>query len=346
MSVRALARQLGISATAVSLALQDSPRVSPALRAKVRRAARAAGHVPNARLGELMREVRHSGGPGYRATLGVVALFPEEEPWRERPVYEHLGAMQEGARMRAAAHGYKLENFWLTAPGMTPERLARILETRGIHGLFCLGSLEPEAVFPPALRKFAVVTQGASIPERMHRVVSHFVADARTVLAETVRRGYQRPGLVILVSGDRRTDHLYSATFLSHQERAETRPPVPILRAEEWREADFHAWFTRHRPDVLVVHQYATYLAGLAGYLAKRRLRVPQDVGVVLLDKNPDPARYAGICQDPARIGATAVELLLGRLFLRDMAVPEYPKIELVVGTWNEGTTLRAAVRT
>ncbi len=345
MSVRALARQLGISATAVSLALQDSPRISAALRAKVRRAARAAGHVPNARLGELMREVRQSGGPGYRATLGVVSLFPEEEPWLERPAYEHLGALLAGARSRAAAHGYKLENFWLKAPGMTPERLARILEARGIQGLFCLGSLEPEEVFPSALRRFAVVTQGASIPERMHRVVSHFVADARTVLAETVRRGYARPGLVILVSGDRRTDHLYSATFLSHQERAETRLPVPVLRAEEWQEAEFDAWFRRYGPDVLIVHQYAPYLAAIEGYLAKRKLRVPRDVGIVLLDKNPDPARYAGICQDPGRIGAMAVELLLGRLFLRDLAVPEFPKVELVVGTWNEGRSLRAPER-
>jgi LacI family transcriptional regulator len=342
MSVRSLARQLGISPTAVSLALQDSPRVSPALRAKVRRLARAAGHVPNARLTELMREVRHSAVPQYRATLGVMSLFPEEEPWRENSTYQHLGVMLEGARERAAAHGYKLENFWLKAPGMTAERFAAILDARGIRGLFCLGSLNPEEAFPRELRKFAVVTQGASIPERMHRVVSHFVADARTVLQETSRRGYVRPGLVILVSGDRRTDYLYSASFLSHQERAGTNPPLPVLRAEAWDEAEFHAWLGAHRPDVLIVHQYGPYLEALERYLARRKLRVPRELGLVLLDKNPAPARYSGVCQDPGRIGATAVDLLLGRLLLRDFAKPHHPKIELVVGKWNEGRTLRA----
>eukprot|EP01035_Chromulina_nebulosa_P039626 gene39626-53573_t len=184
MSVRALARKLGISATAVSLALRDNPRISPELRAKVRHAAQAEGHVPNAKLAELMSAVRLSAQPRYHATLGVVSLFPEEEPWRQNPIYGHLEPMLNGARAHAALRGYQLENIWLKAPRMTPRRCAAILEARGIHGLFCLGSLEPDECFPPALQRFAVVTQGASIPGRMHRVVSHFAADARTVFAE------------------------------------------------------------------------------------------------------------------------------------------------------------------
>jgi DNA-binding LacI/PurR family transcriptional regulator len=345
MSVRAIARQLGLSATAVSLALRGSPRVSAAVRARVEKAARAAGHVPNARLTELMREVRQSAAPQYRGTLGALWLFPEEEPWRERPIYEHLGLLLEGARARAEAHGYRLENFWLKAPGMTPRRLAEILAARGIRGVFCLGSLDPEERFPAALRRFAVVTQGVSIPEEMHRVVSHFTADARTLWGELQRRGYRRPGLGILVSGDRRTDHLYSATFLSEQERAGTAAPVPILRAETWDEGEFARWFDAHRPDAIVLHQYADYVRAAEAFLARRKLRVPRDVGLALLDKIPDRARYAGICQDPVRIGAMAAELLLGRLLLHDLATPEYPKVELVVGAWNEGTTLRGVGR-
>jgi len=341
MSVRAIARQLGLSATAVSLALRGSPRVSAAVRARVEKAARAAGHVPNARLTELMREVRQSAAPRYRGTLGALWLFPEEEPWRERPTYEHLGLLLEGARRQAEAHGYRLENFWLKAPGMTPRRLAEIMDARGIRGVFCLGSLDPEERLPAALRRFAVVTQGVSIPEKMHRVVSHFTADARTLWGELQARGYRRPGLGILVSGDRRTDHLYSATFLSEQERAGTAAPVPVLRAETWDEGEFARWFDAHRPDAIVLHQYADYIRAVDAFLARRKLRVPRDVGLALLDKIPDRARYAGICQDPVRIGAMAAELLLGRLLLHDLATPEYPKVELVVGAWNEGKTLR-----
>ncbi len=343
MSVRSLARELGVSPTAVSLALQGSPRVSPALREKVRRLAISQGHVPNARLTELMREVRQSAAPAYRATIGLISLFPEERPWIERPLYVHLGVVRDGARERAEAHGYKLEDFWVKRPGMTPDRLAAILGARGIRGLLCLGSLDPEERFPAALKSFAVVTHAASIPDRLHRVVSHFVADARTLFEELLRRGYRRPGLVILVSGDRRTDHLYSATFLSHQERKFARPPVPILRAEAWDEAEFSAWQTRHRPDVIVLHQYESYTTAVEDWLARRRIAVPRDIGLALLDKIPDRRRHAGICQDPTLIGATATEMLLGRMLLGDFGVPERPKVELVQGSWNEGQTLRPA---
>ena len=341
MSVRSIARDLGVSATAVSLALKNSPRVSADLRAAVRQAATASGHVPNARLAELMREVRQSVGPTYRATVGVITLFPEERPWVENPSYGHLELVLEGAREAAEAHGYKLEHFWVKRPGLSPTRLRTILEARGIRGLFCLGSLDPEERFPAALKKFAVVTHASSIPDPLHRVVSHHAADARTVFERLLRLGYKRPGLVILNSGDRRTDHLYSATFLGHQERKFAAPPVPILRAETWNETEFAAWFTAHRPDVLVLHQYASYLAEMEACLARRRVRVPRDVGLVLLDKNPDRSRYAGIYQDPRRMGAVAAEMLLGRVMLRDFGPPLSPKVELVQAQWNEGRTLR-----
>lgn len=341
MSVRSIARELGVSATAVSLALKDSPRVSAELRAAVRGAAAAAGHVPNARLAELMSEVRQSSGPTYRATLGVISLFPEERPWIENPTYSHLQLVLAGARAAVESHGYKLEDFWVKRPGLSPARLRAILEARGIRGLLCLGSLDPEERFPAALKKFAVVTHASSIPDPLHRVVSHHSADARTLFDELLRRGYARPGLVLLVSGDRRTDHLYSSTFLGHQERKFAAPPVPILRAETWDEAEFAAWLAAHRPDVLVLHQYASYLEKVEAQLARQRIKVPRDLGLALLDKNPDRQRYSGICQDPTRMGAVAAEMLLGRIMLRDFGPPVSPKIELVQGRWNEGRTLR-----
>lgn len=340
MSVRSLARELGVSATAVSLALQNSPRISPQLRRAVQQLAKRRGHVPNARLAALLSEVRQSATAEYRATLGVISLFPEERPWIERPLYAHLGRVVAGARERAEEHGYKLEELWVKQPGLTPERLGEIIDARGISGLLCLGSLDPDERFPPALQRFAVVTHAASIPDPLHRVLSDFARDGRLVYDELVARGYRQPGLCILGSGDRRTDHLYSATFLSHQERKFAGGRVPVLRAEEWNEAEFAGWFDRHAPDVVVLHQYETYTAAVEAFLARRKWRVPRDVGLALLDKMPSP-RFSGIRQDPFRIGAVATEMLLGRLLLRDFGPPAVPKIELVPGEWNEGETLR-----
>ncbi|MFZ9839483.1 MAG: hypothetical protein ACO3JJ_13215 [Opitutaceae bacterium] len=76
-------------------------------------------------------------------------------------------------------------------------------------------------------------------------------------------------------------------------------------------------------------------------FLARRKLRVPRDVGLALLDKIEDRARPAGRWEDPVRIGAMAAELRLGRVRLHDLTTGEQPKVELVGGAWDEGKTLR-----
>lgn len=90
-----------------------------------------------------------------------------------------------------------------------------------------------------------------------------------------------------------------------------------------------------------MLHQYETYVAQLMAWLTRKRIAVPRDLGVALLDKNPDLARFSGICRDLGLQGAVATEMLLGRLLLRDFGLPESPKVELVQGSWNEGATIR-----
>ncbi len=342
MTVRALARQLGLSATAVSLALKDSTRISEPVRRKVQALAAASGYVPNARLTELMREVRGSTAPGYRATLGAFSLYPSEHPWKER----NWGFLEEaliGATERAQTHGYRLDYFWLKQPGFSAARLRTILKARGIEGLFCLGSLDPEEEMPAELGEFAMVTYAASIPTPLHRVASHFARDARTLFEELRRRGYVRPGLALLTQGDRRTDYSYSSTYLGFWERLLEPPVVPILRNDTWDETAFEHWFTTHRPDVIVLHQRPEFLDGVRRCLQRRGLRIPQEIGLALLDLNPDTAYYSGIRQTPRLMGATAAELLIGRVLLRDFGRPAHPKVELVLGRWNEAGTLRPA---
>lgn len=341
MSLRALARELGVSATAASLALKNSDRVSTALRDKARRLAKARGYIPNARLAEMMSEVRRSHVPGYRGALGLISLFPEERPWIERPLWSHLGVILDGARQTAASHGYALEQFWFKAPRMTARRLGQILETRGIQGIFCLGSLDPEETLPAALTKFAVVTQGATIPGSIHRVLSDFTTDARVIFDQLLARGYRRPGFVMQNHADRRTDYLYSAAFLGHQERFFQEAPIPIYRRETWDKTSFSTWFRRFRPDVIVLHHDPDFVTAMESFLAGLSLSVPRDVGLAVLDRIKDRKRYSGICQDPHRIGAIAVEMLIGRVLLHDFGTPVVPKIELVRGSWNEGLTLR-----
>ncbi len=339
MSLRALARKLGVSSTTVSLALRDSPRVSPELTARIKRLAQAANYVPNARLAELMTEVQRGTSSAFRASLGIFSLYPQKEPWRDHP---HLKVLIEQGTATARQHGYLAEYFWFKQPGLSPERFRAILRARNTCGLFCLGSADPDELYPDQLRDLAVVTFAASIRSRLHRVASHCAADAATLFDQLLARGYRRPGLALLVHGDRRTAYAYSATYLSVVERLlPAARALPILRADTWDAAAFDHWFTAHRPDVIVLHQDFPYIQGVEHCLRRHRLQVPRDVGLALLDKIPDRTRYSGICQSIPRMATAAVELLISRMRIGDLRTPDYPKIELVIGDWNEGRTLR-----
>ncbi len=342
MTIRAIARQLGVSSAAVSLGLRNSPRVSEKLRARIAALAKSSGYIPNVRVAELMSEIRKAHKPAYRATLGAFSLYAEEKPWLGQP---HLKEMLDAAIATAEACGYRMEYFWLKKPGLSPERFCAIMRARGIQGLFCLGSLDPEEKLPEPLRQFAIVAQGPSVGEKLHRVLTNSAGDARELLTELVARGYRRPGFIVVPSGDQRGNHVYSSTFLGFQERGVfAAPHVPILRAETWDEARFHAWRDAHQPDVLVLHQLPDYVRAVDTALKHRKVKVPAQLGIALLNaaEKSSPA-HTGIFQHGPTCAALAAEMLMARVHLRDFGPVTTAKIELFDGRWREGTTLRAA---
>ena len=77
----------------------------------------------------------------------------------------------------------------------------------------------------------------------------------------------------------------------------------------------------------LMLHQRPEFLDGVRRCLQRRGLRIPQEIGLALLDLNPDTAYYSGIRQTPRLMGATAAELLIGRVLLRDFGRPAHPKV-------------------
>lgn len=323
----------------VSLALRHSARISKAARDKIHAIARAQGHVPNPRVSELMRELRQVNSSGPHGTLALIGLFNEAEPERRRG---HLSNVIAGARKRANAMGYGLERFWLRAPGMTPRRLRGILEARGINGIFCLGSEDPNEVFPPELDRFAIVTHGLTVTAPIHRVASHHHADANLLLDRLKQRGYRRPGLIIEPEWDLRTGHIYSAAFLLFQEQADGRITVPILRMGAWNAASLRVWLRDHRPDVIVINQPTAFYAELETFLGRAKIHVPRDLGVATLGVRTGPARYAGVGQDMELIGNCAIDMLMARISQRDFGFSNQRKTELVEGRWFEGRTLRA----
>lgn len=342
MSMRSLAREAGVSPMTVSLALRHSARVSKAVRDRIHALARARGHVLNPRVSELMRELRQVRSTGTHGTLALIGLFPEPEPERLHP---HLRTLIAGAQRRAAEVGYRLERFWLRAPGMTPRRLRGILEARGITGILCLGGSDVEESFPRELDRFALVTHGLTVAAPIHRVASHHHADAKVLIDQLAARGYRRPGLLIHPDWEKRTAHIYSAALLFFQAQTDGQITVPVLHMEGWDEAALRQWRRKHQPDVIVINQPTAFYQDLEDYFRREGIRLPRDLGVATLGVRTGPARYAGMGQDHELIGRCSIDMLMARISQRDFGFSPHPRTEFVEGRWHEGRTIRPASR-
>src|ERR1043166_524667 len=129
---RDLARALGVSQGAVSLALRGDLSVSKALRQRTQRLAKRLTYRPNPYVNSLMAQVRSSRRIRAKGVIAVVVDHYPEEKWRKHESYR---VYLNGAAQTAERLGYPLECFFLAASGLSATRIDQILHARGIRGL-------------------------------------------------------------------------------------------------------------------------------------------------------------------------------------------------------------------
>ncbi len=336
-TIRSLARRLRLSVATVSEALRDSPRVRPATRQRVQRAARAAGYERNPLLGAALSAVRRARHHQYRGTL---ALIDTDEPDRALylPFHREIAA---GAETRAQELGFRTELFWLgeRAPALPLKRLPGVLLARGIAG----------AVLPPfhTARDFggfdfsriaAVQMDHCLTRPRLHTILPDHYVSMMAVLAQLERRGYRRIGLCMEERKDTRVKLKWSAAFHAHfRSRDGTGPAVPSLIAPHLTEEVFVDWHRQHRPDAIVGHRQA-----MVEWLARIGVKVPRDVGFVNLNLTERTAPCAGLDLGPRRLGAAAIETVVAMLHRQERDVPAHPQTITLEADWFDGPTVRA----
>ena len=69
---------------------------------------------------------------------------------------------------------------------------------------------------------------------------------------------------------------------------------------------------------------------------------VPKDIGVVILSCHTKDDTVSGIFEFPKLLGAQAAEILVRKIMLNEVGLPEHPLTFSVNGMWNPGTTVRS----
>ncbi len=336
VSLRDVARAVGVSHVTVSLALRGDPRVSEKRRLQVAAAAKRLGYRPDPMLASLSA-YRHSKRPvTIHSVIAWLNQWPDPKAWRR---FQEFAAYWRGAQEAGATLGYRLEEFVLDRE-MTGARLEKILTTRNVRGIL----LPPHAHgfrlagFDWGL--FSVVRFGVSVDQpRVHVVTSDQMNCATLAFARIRERGYRRIGFVTSRVHDRNTGGNFRAGYLAIQDAtlpvaAHLEPLILEERDAVLDERALRPWLRRWRPDAIIttdprVHAMLTDLG----------IEVPRDLAAAalsVLDGNFD----AGVDQNSHETGQVAMRTLAGLIHQNERGIPRYCRRILVEGRWVDGESL------
>jgi len=336
-TLRSLAAEAGVSVATMSFALRGVPEVSAATRNRLQQFAASRGYRLNPLIAAVYSQVR------TRKSRGDHDVIAYLNTWRPKRLWETCNTktgQYRGAAQRAAELGFRLENFWLHEPGMTPARLAQILRARGIRGIL-IGPLQNqnEALDLP-WADFSLATIGYSLhaPALSRACHAHFRGMYRA-MEELIARGYRRIGYVTSKDLEERVNSLWGAAYRFNQHALAARHRIaPLVFDGEADATVLQQWLADNRPDGIV-----NALPGVFELLTKLNRQIPGDLGFVHLDlpTHLKAAGVAGIDQLWEIVGAGALELVASQMYTNVCGLPGHPVTQLVEGSWIEGVTLR-----
>jgi len=337
VTIRQLAVLAGVSRTTVSLALRNHPSIPSRTRQKILKVAEKAGYRPDPVVSSLMNHLRVQRSKRLTEKIAYLTFWREADKWKKN--VNEFGYFN-GCCNRAQELGYEIEHFWAKEPGINASRLSSILYSRGVRGVILaplpihLGHVSLE------WDKFASVALGLTVLKpSMHRVSHAYHEGMMLALRMLKHHGYQRFGFVNLAVYNRRAKYGWLSGFLTYLYQFQPAPSshVPPLLMEEWSQPAFARWLRRYKPDVLISNtQEALDTSRAMG------LNVPRDIGYICLHRLLSTDPWAGVHRFPERIGAAAVDVLVGQLQNNELGLPAFPKTVLIEGEWQDGPSIRA----
>jgi LacI family transcriptional regulator len=335
-TLREISELTGVSRMAVSLALRGKNGVSEATRRKVHQAAKKLGYEPDPEVAKLMSRIRSRQSQDTQSCIALLTSGHSSDDWKHFTTEKKY---VQGAVERARKYGYRMEPFWIDDPEVTPDRLSRILWSRGIEGVIIaplmrrlVEGVSREIELDFTLFSMVEISETIESPELDRAIHDQYTSMIR-VLDELNDLGYQRPGLVIEDALDLRVNGKWTAAYLYVKRRRKYL--LPPLVTEGRTQTAFNRWYKKYQPDVVISVDRLGF-----DFIQKAGLDIPKNVSYATLDldsRNLDSSRIAGIDQNSRRVGAAAVDMLVAAIQRGHRGIPDHPTRMEIEGTWKPG---------
>jgi len=322
-----LARELGVDASTVSLALRGDPRVASATRERVLRLAERRGYVRDPGLSALAERRWRAGERSGGVNWGYLRFARSDRSVEESPIFQ---ACQTAAERR----GFPLIPLAVT-PKATAQQINRRLRDLGIRGVLVdpAESLERSRGWSwDQLRwDWAAWVQAADGPEALpvHGVATNAFRSTVQALQRLAGLGYRRI-LFVRGAGENRVARRQRAAFLWVQ--AET-PGNVWLELDAGGSQHLQAMLRRLKPDVVLA---AYRQLGFSLRLSEAGLSWAS-LGLV----NESGDGIAGMCWEVGNRAEAAVDLLEQQYRKGAFGKPEQRYTIMLDSTWVGGPTLQ-----
>ncbi|HRE79763.1 MAG TPA: LacI family DNA-binding transcriptional regulator [Opitutaceae bacterium] len=329
VSLRDIARRIGVSHATVSKALRNDPEISETRRTEVRAVAEALGYRPDPLLQQLAAYRRSRRVSRIESCIGWLNDWTDPDAYHRFPQYSGYWT---GARQAAEMLGFRLEEIRLRKNAPTAERLRRMLLARSIRGVLIPPHLESFRHSAMDWSELSVVKIGFSIPELpTHLVASDQYGGGRLAATHLLQAGHRRIGFVSTQSLELNTRGNFSAALLHSRDRsvakAERIPPLFLDDNGADARLEFEKWLQKYRPTA-VVYSPTAVVRWMGG----------RSSGIVLcsISRLDAPAEF-GLNQLPEEVGQAAVEFLVSQLNTHRFGIPAHPRRILIEPSWEGG---------
>ena len=321
-----VAKECGVSATTVSYALRNHPKISEQTKQKIREAAERLNYRRNPMVSALMSSLSQSRGPADPAPLAVVCTNSGKKTGTQ-----YQQRLWKGISQRAEELGFSTEQFFLDYRKIDSKRISQIFITRGISGLILLPASRGGAHLSLDWNAFSAVAIGYSLLRpNLDRICHDQYQEIRLALKQIYSLGYKRPGLLLCPKQDLRSLYSWSSGFYGYEYPRKKNRIIPVL---DYRDQEgLLNWYRKYQPDVII---------GTDNYMLKQAgLKYPDDLGFVTLGYKATQPEIAGIDEQTELLGAAAVNHLTQLLYNNIRGIPDSSCTVLIQPKWVDGASL------
>jgi LacI family transcriptional regulator len=327
--MRQVAQSADFAVSTVSKALRNDPTIPEARCREIQALAKRLGYRPNPMVATLMAQLHNRRRCNDPHHIAWIDLWPSP---CDKDVAMGAAPVLMGARERAQEMGYGIEVYPVARDQMSPERLRRVLTSRGQWGMIIPPVPESAMGYPLDLRGLAAVTIGTSLHESaLHRVSPNHFQGCALAFEQLGAKGFSRIGLVLSPAMNKRVEGKWLGAFLASQHRLPMTHRVAALIAERDDSQTLARWLRRERPDAVLAAEVFAWRQAI--HLNRDQARAPA-IGWLMKQKTPRGLGY--LDYRPEQLGRVAVEMVVAQIHRNERSKPTVPQTVLIDAVWRD----------